>query len=636
MGLSLQPSRRISGKIVTLIAAFALIVQPMYGLVANRIANAAVASGKTLYVTETDSIDNTDCSDSAPCATIQHAIDQASNGDTVRVSAGTFAGDISLNKDVSLVGSSNSGAGATIIESTTSNNAITIQSHLANRKNITIKNFILNDMLMVTNNTGTNRPGYDTRNLTLENLTVNAHGYYGILLQSIDGVSLTNVVVDNASYGIEMNGVSNAAITHSTVNNSAVGVNIQSVAGYGANNTIKFSGTTFSGNGQAFKAVGARNVTLSNGSIWGGKNAVSFKDVTHSTISGVQLNGQSSTANLAVIELIGTASHINIMDNSFNDLGATSSSTGNTAQAILIGDTSQSGNLRFINISGNSIRNISGARGGYALMVKRPMTRESGAQLKFVNNIVDGIHGEDWMAGLGLDEETPNAEITGNTFSNLSIANGTPVAININHREGNTYDVASMTIKQNNFNTPGQIGVNYDWATGTAPKATKYLDASDNYWGTPAGPGKTSGANVGTFTKYSDWLCGPAPSSTTSSGESKGCVQPIVESVTPTQGSAISGTKKIYVNIKNPDVVSGGFLQLNKVVDADNPANSSRTNYPLKKDDDGRWYALVDTKNIIKGGGTSNPGPSGDHQGDGKYLFQVEVHHGYGHSTSTP
>ena len=33
MGLLLQPSRRISGKIVTLIAAFALIAQPMYGLV---------------------------------------------------------------------------------------------------------------------------------------------------------------------------------------------------------------------------------------------------------------------------------------------------------------------------------------------------------------------------------------------------------------------------------------------------------------------------------------------------------------------------------------------------------------------------------------------------------------------------
>lgn len=623
MGLRIKGTSGLGHKITTLVASFVLVAQP---LVALNLPAVFAAGGEILYVA-IDGADGTDCT-SAPCATIQHAIDQANNGDTVQVGAGTFAGDIKLNKDVSLVGNGNSGLGATTIESAISNNAITIQSHLANRQNITIKNFILNDMLMVTNNTGANHPGYDTRNLILENLNVNAHGYYGILLQSIDRVSLTRVVVDNASYGIEMNGVSNATVAHSTVKNSTVGVNIQLVPGYGANNTINFSGTTFNGNSQAFKAVGARNITLAAGAIWGGRNAVSFKDVTHSEIKGVQLNKQESAGNLAVIELIGTASHIDIKNNFFNYPGTISKSTGNTAQAILVGDTGQSGNLRFINISNNSIRNISGERGGFALMVNRPMSMESGAQLKFINNTVDGIHGGAWMAGLGLDENTPNAEITGNTFSNLSTASGTPVAINVNHREGNTSDPTSMTIKQNNFNTPGQIGVNYDWAHGTAPSLNKHLDASENFWGTPAGPGKAGGASVGTFTKYSNWLCGPAPSSETSSGESKGCVQPIIEAVTPGKGAAIKGVQRVYVTVKNPEVVSGGFLQLNKALDTGNPLNANRTNYPLKKDGD-QWYAEVDTKNIVALSG-------GGHQGDGKYLFQIEVHHKYGHSTSTP
>lgn len=40
MGLAIQPTRRLGGKIATLIAVFALVVQPMYGLVAERVANA--------------------------------------------------------------------------------------------------------------------------------------------------------------------------------------------------------------------------------------------------------------------------------------------------------------------------------------------------------------------------------------------------------------------------------------------------------------------------------------------------------------------------------------------------------------------------------------------------------------------
>lgn len=48
MGLNLQPARRMGGKIATLIAVFALIVQPMYGLVANNNTNALGALANEL------------------------------------------------------------------------------------------------------------------------------------------------------------------------------------------------------------------------------------------------------------------------------------------------------------------------------------------------------------------------------------------------------------------------------------------------------------------------------------------------------------------------------------------------------------------------------------------------------------
>ena len=54
MGLKIQPTRRIGSKITTLIAMFALVMQPMYGLVADFVAKAAVGTvvvGQTNHAT---------------------------------------------------------------------------------------------------------------------------------------------------------------------------------------------------------------------------------------------------------------------------------------------------------------------------------------------------------------------------------------------------------------------------------------------------------------------------------------------------------------------------------------------------------------------------------------------------------
>ena len=75
MGLKIQPTRRIGSKITTLIAVFALIVQPMYGLVAERVANAAVGDPVC--------ISGGDC-----YSTIQSAINAASSDATITASLG--------------------------------------------------------------------------------------------------------------------------------------------------------------------------------------------------------------------------------------------------------------------------------------------------------------------------------------------------------------------------------------------------------------------------------------------------------------------------------------------------------------------------------------------------------------------
>lgn len=74
MGLLLQPSRRISGKIVTLIAAFALIAQPMHGLVTNHVANAL---GETIGITN--------------AAELRNAIEAQDDGQTWNIQPGNYA-----------------------------------------------------------------------------------------------------------------------------------------------------------------------------------------------------------------------------------------------------------------------------------------------------------------------------------------------------------------------------------------------------------------------------------------------------------------------------------------------------------------------------------------------------------------
>ncbi|NCU29321.1 hypothetical protein EOM60_01780 [Candidatus Saccharibacteria bacterium] len=633
MGLQISAKKRVGYKIASLIAIFAVVAQPMYGLVAERVASAESVADIIVNATAGDitAEDNI-------YSTINEAIVAASNNNVISIESGEYNEKVSITKNITLRGE----AGA-IINGPANSQAIEVRAQDNVLTNVTVSNLTVNaganslNVINVSNGDGSQEKSF-RGSLTLRNLNITGNGApAGIGLMQTDGVTIDDVAIDGAQVGIEGLGVLKLNMTNSIIKNSAIaGVNIWHTTGYGTynpgNNTLNFTNNTFTNNATGLKITDARNVVISGGTITGGQGAIIAKNTNNLDITGVTISGQTSSSDLAAIYLTGSVQHTDIIGNTIE--GA--SSTGATAQAILIGDSTQASGVtppRYINISGNTIEEISGYRGGYGLMVNRPMSSETGAHLKFNNNTVDTIHGNQWMAGIGLDRQTPSAEITGNTFSNLS-TNSTEwpvVAVNVNHRTGNGADVSNMTIKQNNFNTPGQLGVNYDWAVGTSPAASKYLDASGNYWGDLPGPAKGTSAIAGQYVTYSNWLCVPGQSTLTSdNGESKGCVQPIVTSVEPGQGGFISGTQRVYINVSNPEVMKGGFLQLNKATPAPGVhPNDGRTNYPIKQEGEDKWYAEIDTENIVALNGSS-------HQGDGKYLFRVEAHHKYGHSGQHP
>lgn len=71
------------------------------------LATPASAAASTRYVATTGSDSENDCTNQGqPCATVQHAVDQAVNGDTVTIGAGTFTGSTAVaSKSLTITGS---------------------------------------------------------------------------------------------------------------------------------------------------------------------------------------------------------------------------------------------------------------------------------------------------------------------------------------------------------------------------------------------------------------------------------------------------------------------------------------------------------------------------------------------------
>jgi hypothetical protein len=78
------------------------------------------------------------CTQADPnCATIQAAVDAASDRDTVQVAAGVYAEHVSINKDLTINGA---GAAATIVDGMQSGTVFTINSGIVSLSGMTIRN----------------------------------------------------------------------------------------------------------------------------------------------------------------------------------------------------------------------------------------------------------------------------------------------------------------------------------------------------------------------------------------------------------------------------------------------------------------------------------------------------------------
>ncbi|MCS6804523.1 MAG: pectinesterase family protein, partial [Blastocatellia bacterium] len=260
----------------------------------------SVQAATNRFVATTGNDASNDCSNSAtPCRTIQHAIAQATAGDTIQVAAGTYMENVTVSKNVTIQGA---GAGLTIVDGNASGRVFLFNGVTATLERLTITNGHAADSGgPLTGQGGGIRN--QASHLTLTNCTVsgNSADLFGGGIYNSSVLTVINSTVLDNSADDSGGGIFN---THTlTVTNSTLSSNSASFNGGGifdsggrveiTNSTVAHNSADDFGGGIANSGeLTVTNSTLSSNSAEGGGGIYNAFMVilTNSTLSGNSAN----------------------------------------------------------------------------------------------------------------------------------------------------------------------------------------------------------------------------------------------------------------------------------------------------------------------------------------------------------
>ena len=223
--------------------------------------------------------------------------------------------------------------------------------------------------------------------------------------------------------------------------------------------------------------VNANNVSINGFTIHNesGTNGMLISSASNVTIANNILSGVGTalggTIAIQAINVHSTSSNITIQNNSFSNIGNTTNTSSN--KAIYVGD-SNGGSSNNVTITGNIIDGVvanhapwsTGGHGAYGILVNHQVTG-----LTVTDNAISNLDGL-WAHAIGLEGDTPNAIVTGNTISNLTDHKLPSDAIGIQFEDNPSASTVSV-----NSNTFTNVAVNVQ---NTVSSTT--VDARNNNW----------------------------------------------------------------------------------------------------------------------------------------------------------
>lgn len=266
--------------------------------------------------------------------------------------------------------------------------------------------------------------------------------------------------------------------------------------------------------------VSHENVTVSGFTITNptGTKAVLVNGVGNVTISNNSFTAVGSDASVnanvhAVWFQDGALDVVNltIKNNTFDLIGH---SNGRSATAIGIGDSTGASNIDGVLIEGNTITNVvakfdssfaGGGRGTYGILVNHAdqvgANTGSTLGLEIKDNNISNLEGL-WVHAIGLEGNTPDAVVTGNTISSLrehklaleGALDGAAVFFEKNP------SASSVLVNENSFDLGTALGV----MMHSSLIGSFTIDATRNFWGS-ADPLLSVSSTEGSTISVSPW-----------------------------------------------------------------------------------------------------------------------------------
>lgn len=181
--------------------------------------------------------------------------------------------------------------------------------------------------------------------------------------------------------------------------------------------------------------------------------------------------------------------------------------SGPSAQGVLVGDSTSNNPSLGVVLDDNTITDItSTAKGAYGIQLNNGSkpTASGYTTAKVTDNTIKNLNGVGWVHAIGLEGDTPNIVVRGNTISNLVSPSANKVAVWF---EDNVFFFTGE-VNQNSLDvgsTAAGIAVN---PALTTLYPTLSVDGTCNWWGNKNGPGLVasgSGSLVTTGVDYKPW-----------------------------------------------------------------------------------------------------------------------------------